>query len=155
MAQTISVLHAFLLRWRRWVVRIWRAFAQHNAAGAAAAPPVLQHAEAAAAAAAVEAEPSIAAALAAARAELLERRNHQSTALSPPNPQELQHPNLHHPQLQHHKMQHQQRGSDEPHDAAAMAANAAAAAKDPKYRHVHFQTYCLMMQLLQVPLLAV
>ncbi|CDJ42477.1 bromodomain-containing protein, putative [Eimeria tenella] len=122
----------FMERWRRWVVRIWRAFAQHNAAGAAAAPPVLQHAEAAAAAAAVEAEPSIAAALSAARAELLERRNHQSTALSPPNPQELQHPNLHHPQLQHHKMQHQQRGSDEPHDAAAMAANAATAAKDPK-----------------------
>ncbi|CDI87466.1 bromodomain-containing protein, putative [Eimeria praecox] len=136
----------FVERWRRWVVRIWRAFAQHNAAAAAAAPPVLQHAEAAKTAAAVESEPAVAAGLAAARAELLERR-HPHTAMPfsvPPQQQQLQQQlqqqadlsptPLQPPQLQHPPAQHHQRGREEPLDTAAVAASAAAAAKDPKYR---------------------
>ncbi|CDJ35893.1 bromodomain-containing protein, putative [Eimeria mitis] len=129
----------FVERWRRWVVRIWRAFAQHNAAAAAAPSPALQHAEAAKAAAAVESEPAIAAGLAAARAELLDRRQSHS-AMPFPLPQQqlqqqaehspapLQHPQLQHPPVQHH------RGRDEPQDTVPMTASAAAAAKDPKYR---------------------
>ncbi|KAL8439452.1 hypothetical protein Efla_004616 [Eimeria flavescens] len=113
--------------WKRWVVRIWRAFAQHQTAAAAAPPPALRHAAAAAAAAAVEADPSVAAGLALARAELIEGRHQQHLPL-PGDASYYQQ------LLQQQPQQQQQQQHEASRTPRSERTPTAAAAQDSKYR---------------------